>query len=233
MCEACGDYLMGVLQTVAFLEMLGLPYNLDHKDSSQAPAGSASAGNIACPTMSLLLCEPGTHGITLQDVSIAMRTIVHSLRRQHCTLCMTCTLLNLGLQLECFRGIHFSLSTSTVSTSQPLYRRQIRDNTGQSGHCGGTRDVSGGTVYAGADSGAAAAAANAEEIDIDDVDDELEDADDGAGGAGDSATAQPMADESMFASVEIHNFDPTGGGMPERDDDSKAVPEAIANVFRQ
>ncbi|CAL5222243.1 g4577 [Coccomyxa viridis] len=114
-------------QTVAFLEMLGLPYNLDHKDSSQAPAGSASAG---------------------------------------------------------------------------------------------------------ADSGAAPAAANAEEIDIDDVDDEPEDAD-VAGDAGDSATGQPKAEESMFAPVEIHNFNPTGGGRPEQDDDSKAMPEAIANVFRQ
>lgn len=92
--------------------------------------------------------------------------------------------------------------------------------------------MSGGTVCAGADSGAAPAAANAEEIDIDDVDDEPEDAD-VAGDAGDSATGQPKAEESMFAPVEIHNFNPTGGGRPEQDDDSKAMPEAIANVFRQ
>ena len=39
-------------------------------------------------------------------------------------------------------------------------------------------------------------------------------------------------EESMFAPVEIHNFDLTGG-RPERDDDSKMVPEAITNVFRQ
>lgn len=38
----------GVLQTVAFLEMLGLPYNLDHRESSQAFAGGAAAGNVAC-----------------------------------------------------------------------------------------------------------------------------------------------------------------------------------------
>ena len=84
---------------------------------------------------------------------------------------------------------------------------------------------------AGADARAAASTANAEEIDIDDVDDELEDAVNGDIDAGGLVPAQPKAEESMFAPVEMHNFDPTGGGKPEQIDDSKAVPEAIANVF--
>ncbi len=95
-------------------------------------------------------------------------------------------------------------------------------------HCEVCEVVSGSMVCAGADVGAAAAAANAEEIDIGDVDDELDDADEDG-----SATAQPKGEESMFAAVEIHNFDPTGGEKPEQEGDSKTVPEAIANVFRQ
>ena len=87
---------------------------------------------------------------------------------------------------------------------------------------------------AGTEPGAAAAAANAEEIDIDEEEDELEDAGDGDDrGSNDSAAAQLVAEESMFAPVEIHNFDPTGRGRPESDGGTSAVPEAIANVFRQ
>ena len=54
--------LSGVLQTVAFLEMLGLPYNLDHRESPQALAGSASAGMLARLAMSQSApCEKSSH----------------------------------------------------------------------------------------------------------------------------------------------------------------------------
>jgi hypothetical protein len=41
--------LHGLLQTVAFLEMLGLPYNLDHSGAAgtQGQASSAPAGESA------------------------------------------------------------------------------------------------------------------------------------------------------------------------------------------
>ena len=78
-----------------------------------------------------------------------------------------------------------------------------------------------------------AAAANAEEIDIDDVEGELEASDDDERDVNGPAAAQPMADESMFAPVEIHNFDPVGGETLEREGGTSAVPEAIANVLQQ
>ena len=88
-------------------------------------------------------------------------------------------------------------------------------------------------VTAGSDTGAAvaSAAANSEEIDLDDVEIELEDSgDDDRDQDVDGAAA---AEESMFAPVEIHNFDPTGSAGAQRDGSSDAIPEALANILRQ
>ena len=89
-------------------------------------------------------------------------------------------------------------------------------------------------------SAAAAAAVNDEEIDIDGVDEDSGDsetelaADDVDINESAAAGREAQADESMFAPVEMHNYDPTGAsahasvaGPP------GLVPEALANALRQ
>ena len=89
-------------------------------------------------------------------------------------------------------------------------------------------------------SAAAAAAVNDEEIDIDGVDEDSGDsetelaADDVDINESAAAGREAQADESMFAPVEMHNYDPTGASA----DASVAgppglVPEALANALRQ
>ena len=43
--------LLGLLQTVAFLEMLGLPYNLDHSSgaSTQGASSAPAGGSLTVP----------------------------------------------------------------------------------------------------------------------------------------------------------------------------------------
>ena len=99
--------------------------------------------------------------------------------------------------------------------------------------------------------GATVAAVNSEEIDIDDVDDldDLEEDfvdDDRAAGQGsgqgrsESAAAadaggESTAEESMFAPVEMHNYNPLGAAAESagRSIGWDALPEALSNVLNQ
>jgi hypothetical protein len=99
--------------------------------------------------------------------------------------------------------------------------------------------------------GATAPVANSEEIDIDDVDEEddlVEDfVDDGraagqgsgqdcsesAAAAGD-ARQELAAEESMFAPVELHNYNPHGAAAEIAETgDSGALPEALSNALNR
>lgn len=87
---------------------------------------------------------------------------------------------------------------------------------------------------------AAGAAANSEEIDLDGIEEDFEDSGDNdrveksrehvIGSA--EAEAEAEREESMFAPVEIHNFDPAAAADSGREGEAAAVPEALVNALR-